>query len=105
MANLILYSANIILNNCKFLRHWEEVIEVRDKVPVSQVHEKTQGAYVRATLSRGNWVVVIVNCMLPMVVEYVLLWAKLQSLQLKAIGCSSLREGGGELDTIKNLNL
>ena len=36
---------------------------MRDQVPVSQVNEKTQGAYVRATLSRGNWVVVMLNCM------------------------------------------
>ena len=36
---------------------------MRDQVPVSQVNEKTQGAYVRATLSRRNWVVVMLNCM------------------------------------------
>jgi F0F1-type ATP synthase membrane subunit a len=68
MANLILYySANVILKNCEFLELWEEVVEVRDQMLVSQVHEKTQGAFVRA-LSRGNWVVVMVNRMIPMVV-------------------------------------
>jgi hypothetical protein len=55
MANLILYSAtNVILKICKFLQLWEEASEVREQVPVSQVHEKTQGAYVRASLSRDG---------------------------------------------------
>ena len=65
MVNSILDSANVILKNCKFLQLWEEASEVRDQVSVSQVHEKTQGAYVRASLSR---VIVMVNCMIPMVV-------------------------------------